>query len=74
MLDQILPALRGAKKSRLVWVNAAALLAATLIADADVRAWVLATLGADNLARIAAAVAAVNIVLRFVTTKPLAEK
>lgn len=74
MLDQILPALKGAKKSRLVWLNTAAVIAATLLADGDVRAWVLSAIGADGLARVAAAVAALNIVLRFVTTKPLAEK
>lgn len=73
-MDKFIESLRGAKKSRLVWLNTAAVIAATLLADGDVRAFVLVQIGADGLARVAAGVAALNIVLRFVTTKPLAEK
>ena len=66
--------LRGAWRSRLVWINTLAAMAAALLADQSVRDLVLAQLGPSGLATVAAVVAATNIALRFATTKPLPER
>jgi|NOAtaT_7_FD_contig_31_2685911_length_826_multi_2_in_0_out_0_2 heme O synthase-like polyprenyltransferase len=73
-MNEIKAYLRGAWRSRLVWLNTVAAFAAALLADSAVREFVLSQIGPNGLATVAAAVAAGNIALRFATTKPLTER
>ena len=72
--DAVIEALRGAWRSRVIWVNSVTLFATTLLADPGILQWATQELGKENVVRLFAAIAAVNIVLRFDTDRSLRDK
>ena len=72
--DALKETLHGAWRSRVVWINGLTLFAATLLADPSILQWVTQEVGKENVVRLFAGIAAVNIVLRFDTDGPLRDK
>lgn len=72
--DAVKETLRGAWRSRVIWVNGVTLFVATLLADPAILEWVTQELGKRNVVRLFAVIAAVNIALRFDTDRPLRDK
>jgi hypothetical protein len=62
---------RGAWRSRMVWLNTIATVGAAALIEPNIREIVLEHVGPNWLAKIAAAVAALNIYLRARTSTPL---
>lgn len=72
--DAMKDVLGGAWRSRVIWVNSVTLLLASLLADPAILEWVTQEFGKQNVVRAFAAIAAVNIWLRFDTDRPLRDK
>jgi hypothetical protein len=72
--DAVKETLHGAWRSRVIWLNSATLFAATLLADPGILQWATQEIGKENVVRLFAAIAAVNIVLRFDTDGSLRDK
>jgi hypothetical protein len=72
--DTVKETLRGAMRSRTVWLNTTTALLALLLADPAVLAWAVQELGKENIVRVFGVIAAVNVWLRFDTDRPVRDK
>lgn len=72
--DAVKETLRGAIRSRVVWLNTLTGLVVVLLSDPAVLAWATQELGKENLVRLFGAIAALNVLLRFDTDRPVRDK
>ena len=72
--DAVSETLRGAMRSRVIWLNAITALATLLLADPAVLAWATQELGKENIVRVFGGIAALNVLLRFDTDRAVRDK